>query len=512
MTRRWNKRGLILGITPVLGLAVWGCTQLIGGDGYHEVAAVPDAGDAGSDAPPEAATDVGPTSDGCVVDASDRPSFENTCAPGVECATFTKTIPYCDGGRCPITPAAPYDGGSTDAGGDAARPNPCELLPNPVFVPGANILKTTITQVASYLATQTTPITVIYQNVTACFAVSAALDPTNNPLTPAEGATFYYDQTGTQKSCDLAPNQQADIGGADLFATSCAGALPSGTLPSDVGDFLGPIEVFNFVVPVNSTENSINLDAAYYVFGGGGTPPIAPWTNPLQMMIRQPSAGQIVVLSVTLGLNPNNWYGVPFSTATTQLAAIGAAGKMGDPTASQTIGFAASIDVDNNRLAASAPQSVKILALKDDSNCAYYPDATQATYDKKNVREGRYPLWGPIHLLTHVDSNLTPVNPNAATFINVFTGTTAIAGLDVIQFYAGAHVIPTCAMRVQRSDDGEDYQPYNPRRSCACYYDSLVPGGSTSCATCNVDSDCPSGTQCNNFGTQGYCELIGTDP
>jgi hypothetical protein len=224
-----------------------------------------------------------------------------------------------------------------------------------------------------------------------------------------------------------------------------------------------------------------------------------------------PTARQIVVLSSALGLDPYTWYGVPFTTATQQLNAIAGASKMASPIPSQTIGYGASTDVDDNRLAVSGPQSVKSLAVRDQASCAYYPDATKSSYEKQNVREGRYPLWGYVHLLTHVDKNLTPASPDAATFINAFTGTVQVPGLDVIQFYAGRHIIPTCAMRVTRSDDGQTYRPYHPRRSCGCYYDSIVPGGSTSCTKCNTDQDCSAAQQCNKFGQQGYCEPVGTD-
>jgi NAD-dependent DNA ligase len=77
------------------------------------------------------------------------------------------------------------------------------------------------------------------------------------------------------------------------------------------------------------------------------------------------------------------------------------------------------------------------------------------------------------------------------TVIDTLNGanTAVTATLDVIQFYASSHIIPNCAMHVQRQQDGHDYAPYAPAVSCSCYYD-LQATGNTSCQKCSQDSDC----------------------
>ena len=112
------------------------------------------------------------------------------------------------------------------------------------------------------------------------------------------------------------------------------------------------------------------------------------------------------------------------------------------------------------------------------------------------------------------------INPAVKTLVDAMNGqnTQVLSTLDVIEFYAKSHIVPTCAMHVQRTDDGHGYQPYAPVTSCSCYYD-LQATGQSSCLSCSKDSDCASApgeaTTCVNvFGIPpvGYCEPPGTNP
>jgi hypothetical protein len=72
----------------------------------------------------------------------------------------------------------------------------------------------------------------------------------------------------------------------------------------------------------------------------------------------------------------------------------------------------------------------------------------------------------------------------------------------LIRLEAQHHVIPTCAMRVQRTSEMGPLASFMPVRSSACYYD-LTAAGETICAPCSDDGDCPSTTPRCSFG---YCE------
>ncbi|HEX3344853.1 MAG TPA: hypothetical protein VHS09_09790, partial [Polyangiaceae bacterium] len=289
--------------------------------------------------------------------------------------------------------------------------------------------------------------------------------------------------------------------------------------PNNLHDFFGPVQVMEMVVPATSTQTSISAEAAYMVWGFGAGSGVAPWTSEQLLLQRGATSGTQNMIGAAIGLGAGLWHGTPNATSGSLLSAIENVAKNlaldggpGDPSnVEKTMGILASDVADNNR------QYLKALAFQDvGEQCGWYPDSTQASFDKNNVRDGHYPIWGPSHLVAYSDTNGNPTNPAVQTLIDAMNGTNqqVLATLDVVQFYATSHIIPTCAMRVQRAQDGHDYQPYSPPVSCSCYYD-LQATGQTSCTTCKGDPDCkdaPDGaTTCVTFGIPavGYCEPPG---
>ncbi len=150
---------------------------------------------------------------------------------------------------------------------------------------------------------------------------------------------------------------------------------------------------------------------------------------------------------------------------------------------------------------------LKILAYQHhQQDCAWLPDSSSTSYDKKNVRDGHYPLWGPLHFFTKVDSTNTPTSPGAAAFIGYFTGKVQPpASVNLLQLEIQSHTVPACAMHVQRSAEVGPVSTYKATKACDCYFD-LVATGATSCKTCTQPSDCTGSTTCTMYGTTGYCE------
>jgi len=150
---------------------------------------------------------------------------------------------------------------------------------------------------------------------------------------------------------------------------------------------------------------------------------------------------------------------------------------------------------------------IRMLAYQDTAqHCAVFPDSNSTAHDKRNVRDGHYPLWGPLHLLLRVDGQGNPLNAanrQAVTdIIGYLSGTKALPNkVQLIDLYAQSGLVPECAMRVTRSKDGGNIFPYQPSSPCSCLFD-LKAVGSTSCAECKVQGDCASGQTCS----QGYCE------
>src|SRR5262249_23223798 len=133
---------------------------------------------------------------------------------------------------------------------------------------------------------------------------------------------------------------------------------------------------------------------------------------------------------------------------------------------------------------------------------AYYPDATFNSFDKRNVRDGRYALWGYEHLFAKAAADGTISNAKAANLIGWITGSLQTPAFDPTAVMAGADLVPQCAMRVGRDAEGGPLRPAPPASPCGCQWESLVTKTTpASCAPCANDSTC-AGKHCSN----GFCE------
>jgi hypothetical protein len=337
------------------------------------------------------------------------------------------------------------------------------------------------------------------------------MDPVDNPMLPTLGSTTYYDAMGNARTCTLDPNNPviADIGASDVFYSTCyMDQAVTPPLPQSVAENYGPVQVMNFAVPEGSSQGSISLAAAYYVFGFGGTTyPIAPWTDPTQLQIRSATSGTQSMIAAAIGVSADRWYGTPNASSGVLGAALIAAGQnASSQVVDSALGILASDYLKQN------PQTLRGLAIQDDNaSCAFFPSSTRTAWDFANVRDGHYPLWGPSHFYARVAAaTQLPVKPGVSQFIGGLSGITAVPGLDLLAEYASKGLVPQCAMRVSRTNDGADYSPSQPSVTCNCYYD-LIATGATSCQTCSIDTDCPNtAPNCNKFGPapqQGYCDL-----
>jgi ABC-type phosphate transport system substrate-binding protein len=530
-----------------LGLA---CNAILGFGDYKIAAADASAGDDARalDGSSETGTDAG--ADACAANPQTKAQLESACTSAT-CEPFdnaSRNTRCGDAGTsCPtVTPpeaGAPVDGSggadgapATDAG--PTYPSCFSLTQGPAggTLPATLVVATGSTAIQPYMARVAQVLeslsveTVVYLGAGSCFGVQGMLSPQSNTLQTIGTTATYYDpaldsngnvQQGTCAIDD--PARIADLGISDVFPTTCdASLVAQGGLPNNLHDFFGPVQVMEMVVPASSPETSISSEAAYMVWGFGSQSGVAPWTDATFLLQRSASSGTQNMIGATIGLPPGEWQGVPNKTSGALLTALTnvASGKgidggpTSDPDAvSKTMGILASDVADGNR------QSIKPLAFQDvGQSCGWFPDTTASSFDKANVRDGHYPIWGPSHLIAYADSNGNEKSAAVAALVDAMNGSNAqvLATLDVIAFYAKSHIIPTCAMHVQRADDGHGYQPYAPVTSCSCYYD-LQATGQTSCVSCKKDSDCASApggaTTCvTAFGLPavGYCEPPGT--
>ncbi len=208
------------------------------------------------------------------------------------------------------------------------------------------------------------------------------------------------------------------------------------------------------------------------------------------------------MLAAAIGVPAAVWHGKPHKTSDDVAADLRAAGQ-NQATANLALGILAADYIESNNLRAQ----VRVLAFQDSSQtCAMFPDSTGSAHDKRNVRDGHYPVWGPLHLLLKVDQFGNPINAAnrsaVADIVGYLSGTKVLPnGVQLIDVYAQSGLIPECAMHVTRSKDGGNILPYEPASPCSCVFEAKATGA-TSCTPCKVQGDCASSQTCS----QGYCE------
>jgi hypothetical protein len=380
-----------------------------------------------------------------------------------------------------------------------------------VYITGSSAAKPFLQQIAQQVAAQ--GIYIVYASTGSCVGVDAILNGTpitTGPTASAPNATYWDSSSSTGQACDLpAPGVPADIGASDVFAQSCTGYELSDLDALQIRDAHGPIQTMTFVVPANSAYFEISAQAAYFVFGFGETGGVrdasgatAVWNKEDLLFQRSASSGTQAMLAAAIGVPATVWKGKPHKTSDDVAADIQAAGQKQD-TANQALGILAADYIDGKNLRAQ----VRVLGFQDSSqHCAMFPDSTSNAHDKRNVRDGHYPVWGPLHLLLKVDHSGNPVNlanRQAITdIVGYLSGTKALPnGVQLLDVYAQSGLVPECAMHVARAKDGGNILPFAPSSPCSCLFD-VKATGATSCTPCKVQGDCGSGQTCS----QGYCE------
>lgn len=383
--------------------------------------------------------------------------------------------------------------GLASAAWTPARAVTCSDLPSPLYITGSTAAKPILSEIAKILIAQTLPVTMVYAGQGSCAGIDAVLNGTPVFGSGASGLS-YWDLTGTESKCDAPTGTagvMADVGISDVFATTCF-PLPGG-LPSNVQDFLGPVQTMTFVVPKSSPEKSISAEAAYYVFGFGPDSGVSPWTDKAWILHRDNQSGTQRMIAAAIGVAADRWRGTATTSSGDLVTRLTGAG-----TGSQAIGVLAADVAQNNR------GVLNTLAYQHTGQaCGYFPDRDASSNEKINVRDGHYAIWGPLHLLTRVSNAGFPVNASATDVIGYIAGTKVPpSGLDLIALEAQSHVVPQCAMRVKRVQELGPLASMAPDGACGCYYEK-VANGVTACAPCTAAKDCPKAAPVCSYG---YCE------
>jgi hypothetical protein len=363
--------------------------------------------------------------------------------------------------------------------------------PNIIYVTGSTNFPPLAKAVQPLLSARDPAYTLVFQPQTSCRGAGTMFDADRTRRIIKDipnNWAFFYDANGVKQYCKLSPEgNTVDVGESDVFARTCGYEAVPG-----VADYTGPIQAITFVVPAASTQRSISAQAAHFVFGAGGrNGTVAPWTDPRLFFVRSPGTGTIQLTSRAINVPPTAWWGID------RLSSDNLRDSMEgiDPaSAEQAIGVLSSDFADQAR------DNLRVLAFQGaGQSCGYLPDSSPTSFDKANVRDGHYPIWGPIHLYA-TTTNGVP-SPAADALVTRFS----VPRLDqkLIDAVIQAGYIPACAMRVRRDQEMGPLMSFQPQFGCGCYFDNKVNGRST-CDACGGPGDCPASRPACNYG---FCEV-----
>jgi hypothetical protein len=270
-----------------------------------------------------------------------------------------------------------------------------------------------------------------------------------------------------------------------------------------VADFPGFIQSMLYVVPKLSTQTALIAEEGYFVFGAGTTGfmgmTISPWIDQSKFAIRNAGSGTQQMIARSINLTAAAMKGMDSGGTGGVVTALTTAGSS-PTTAEPAIGIISSDAYDVNRM------NLKALAFQSfKQKHAYYPDSTSTAFDKKNVRDGHYTIWGPLHMVAKVGADGKATKPQVQDFIDYVQLKKPLGTTKFIDVMIGAHVVPACAMKVQRSVEMGPLSPFNPApgTACGCYFDEKIKGaGMSGCTACPMGNECMAGKTCSN----GFCE------
>jgi hypothetical protein len=369
----------------------------------------------------------------------------------------------------------------------------CVLGANAIVISGSTAMGPTVKATASPLLTAGN-IDVYYYHPGSCTGTNAYLN--GDDLTGK--SVDHYDMTGALTTCTLPAGSKADMGVSDVFTEVCTG----GPKPANVIDVQGPIQSMLFVVPAMSQQKALVAEEGYFVFGFGTAgymgATVAPWADQTKFAIRNSGSGTQQMISRAVGLTADQMKGMDAGGSTQVLTALTTANAT-PATAEPAIGILSSdvYDVHRDVLKSLAFQAFK-------QKHAYYADSSTTSTDKRNVRDGHYNVWGPIHLVAKTGADGKTAKTQVQDFIDYFSLKKPLMGVKMIDVITDAHVVPQCAMKVKRDVEMGPLAPSTPAAgtACGCYFEEHLKAGSSGCTACTDNSTCTGGKTCSN----GFCE------
>ncbi len=414
-----------------------------------------------------------------------------------------------------VANAAMTDCTLVDANGQVTLDNKAgtaTFTATPIYITGSTALEPLEKAVGPTLAgLATNPYVIIYAKDGSCAGVTRINGDGKIPTTVS---MFYVPPDADGTTNVACGTSSATVDGtmvlSDVDPTLCPGitAQPAGTM-----DFHGPVNNMVFVVPPAATTQGISAEMAYLMLGMGANGQVTPYIDPTAYFIRTGDSGTRAMINANIGLTTHNWQG-DTGVTTAKPGGYGSGDVFGKVQSAnttapdKTVGILGEDFYDSSTSGVSNRNAVRALAFRAfKQHLAYLPDSTLTSRDKKNVREGRYAIWGFVHMIAAV-TGTTPTNAAAKYFIDLVQGNLASppAGLSPLDITISSHLTPVCAMKVTHDIEGAPSKPYTDANPCGCYFETKATGTAPSyCTACTADTDCAgnaNGTHCRH----GYCE------
>ncbi|HVR19929.1 MAG TPA: hypothetical protein VMS65_09535, partial [Polyangiaceae bacterium] len=339
-------------------------------------------------------------------------------------------------------------------------------LPNIIYGSGGSAVTATMRQVAAALRALPDPITVLWHDPGTCTGFGHFLDEAIPGTTTRN--LVYWDAAGVATTCQAPTAAGLPVDFAHMGNTADFCAAPRDVLPPGYGDFLAPVQIVNLVTDKDSSQKSISAEALFYIFGlGAAAAGVEPWTNPRHMVLRTTSsfAHQFIAASV-FGDPLKVFYDHPSITG--RVGIEGGAESLSSIVSAGTSNPESPLGYVSGSAADAGRAQIKTLAYQHfGQTCAYWPDSSESSLDKVNVRQGLYHFWTPGHFFAPVNSQgqIISHRPGAdATeraaiaervrqLIGYFSGELpSPAGISppILQRIISAGDIPLCAMQVTR--------------------------------------------------------------
>ena len=396
-------------------------------------------------------------------------------------------------------------------------------MPNPIYIVTGDTQVPVLKRIGKRFRQLTSgAFTVVYIPTGSCANLAAMYKtPTDFKATAASGGPFYipadpaWDETSVPPVCTLpttAPLITADVGNTIVFADN-KNCPTLGPKPANVGLFKGPTQGFVFVVPGGpataggSTQRGITAEMAYLIMGlGADKAMVPPWDDRHYIYGRPATKGTQIGIGANIGVDAATWKllpNVPMGPTYSfdQSDDLAAKVAMIDANAEKTLGILGTeiYDKATNRAAMHS------LAFRGYGQLhGYWPDSTPTSFDKRNIRDGHYLLWSYVQYIAPIDTGTgQPTKPEVKQLIDAMLANplTTTPAFEPLTDIVASGLVPGCAMKVQRQNEGGTLSLYDAQQPCGCFFDAKVPGGSTSCAVCDTNTPCASGT-CRH----GYCE------